>query len=100
MKLEKLKNIPQVVVFVCLPLPTRTRTQEYICKNLKQDIKVSNTLFQKTKIGSGISSIVFFSFHSRHIFSLILVVGPNGHNSNSFNLLFHIREQNALVLGL
>jgi len=51
-KLEKLGNIPQVVVFVCLPPPTRTRTQEYICKILGQDVRVSNTPFSKTKLGS------------------------------------------------
>jgi hypothetical protein len=50
MRLEKLGNILQVVVFVCPPPPTsRTRTQKYICKNLKQDIKVSNTPFSKNQ---------------------------------------------------
>jgi hypothetical protein len=54
-KLEKLGNIPQVVVvFVCLPPPTRTRTQEYIYKIFGQDIRVSNTPFSKTKLGSPI----------------------------------------------
>lgn len=48
MRLAKLGNILQVVVFVCPP-PTRTRTQEYICKNIKQDIRVSNTPFSKNQ---------------------------------------------------
>jgi hypothetical protein len=44
-KLEKLGNILQIVVFVRPPPPTRTRTQEYICKNLNQNNRVSNTPF-------------------------------------------------------
>jgi hypothetical protein len=37
-------------------------------------------LFQETKLGSVISSTVPSSLHSRNIFSLILVAGPNGNN--------------------
>jgi hypothetical protein len=49
-KRMKRGDIPQVVVvFVCPPPPTKTRTQEYICKNIKQDISVSNTPFSKNQ---------------------------------------------------
>ncbi len=48
-KLEKLGNIPQAIVFMCPPPPTKIRTQEYICKNLNQDISVSNTAFSKNQ---------------------------------------------------
>lgn len=47
-KRMKLGDIPQVV-FLCPPPPTKTRTQEHICKNLKQLISVSNTPFSKNK---------------------------------------------------
>jgi hypothetical protein len=67
----------------CLCVPRLLQEQEhneYIGENLKQEIRVSNTPFQETKLGSVISSTVPSSLHSRNIFSLILVVGPNGHN--------------------
>jgi hypothetical protein len=61
-------------------------------------------LFQKTKIGSAISSTILFSLHSRNIFSFILTARLNGHNLDPLNLfwklLMCIREQIALFLGL
>ncbi len=62
-------------------------------------------LFQETKLGITISSIVPSSLHSKNIFSLIILAGgPNGHNSNPLNLfwklLMYIREQIMFLLGL
>ncbi len=54
-------------------------------------------LFQKTKLRSAISSTFMSSLHLRHVFSLILVVGPNGHNLNPFNL-FYFSLENKMCL--
>jgi hypothetical protein len=43
-------------------------------------------LFQKTKLGSGISSTISSPLHTKNIFSFILAARPKGHNSNPFNL--------------
>jgi hypothetical protein len=54
------------------PTPTRT-TQEYMCKNLKQDIKVSNTPFSKNQAWKHDFKHGTSSLHPRDNLSLIFV---------------------------
>jgi hypothetical protein len=63
--MEELGSLPQVVVlFVCPHLLQKQEQNELICENLKQEIRFPAHLFQKTKLGSMISSIILSSFHS------------------------------------
>jgi hypothetical protein len=70
----------------------------------RKKLRFLTHLFQETKLGSAISSIVPSSLHTINIFSLILVARPNGYNLDPFNLFWElllcIIEQIALLLGL
>jgi hypothetical protein len=61
-------------------------------------------LFQEIKLGIIISSTIPSFLHSRNIFSCILTIRPNGHNSNPLNLFWELlmffNEQIALFMGL
>ncbi len=87
MKLEKIGSLFQVVVLFVGPASYKNKNTRNIYVKISSKILGFPThLFQKTKLRSVISSIISSSFHTRNIFSLILAVGPNGHNSNPLNL--------------
>jgi hypothetical protein len=48
-KKMKLGNIPQIVLVFVSPTSYKNKNKEYIRKNLKQDIGVSNTAFSKNQ---------------------------------------------------
>ncbi len=76
---------------VCVPhLLQEEEHKEYIYVRISsKKLGFPTQLFQKTKLGSTISSIVPSFLHSRKIFSFILAIGPNGHNSNwNYNFSF------------
>jgi hypothetical protein len=86
MKLEKLESLPQVVVCLCVPHLLQKQHKEFICENLKQQIRVLNIPFSRNQAWKRNFKHNFIPLHTRNIFSLVHVVGPKGYNSDPLNL--------------
>jgi len=75
MKLEKLGNILQVVVSMCPPPPAEQEHKNIYVKISSKILGFATHLFQKTNLGSAISSIVPSSFTQNTFFHFYLMQG-------------------------
>jgi hypothetical protein len=75
MRLEKLGNILQVVVSMCPPPPTKQEHKNIYVKISSKILGFATHLFQKTNLGSAISSIVPSSFTQNTFFLFYLMQG-------------------------
>jgi hypothetical protein len=76
---------------VCVPhLLLEQKHNEYICENLKQDIRVSNTPFWRNQAWKRNFKHKFVFFSHKKIFLFILVAYPKGHNSDPFKLFWEL----------
>jgi hypothetical protein len=88
MKLEKLGNLSQVVLFVSPASYKNKNTMNLYVRISSKKLGYVTHLFQETKLGSVISNIVPSSLHTRNISPPILVARPKGYNSNPLNLFW------------